>query len=163
MSFELKTQIKNIIEKYNNPSESLIAILQEVQGLLGYVSEDSVKYITELTGISSSKILGVASFYAGFRLKPIGKYRIMVCMGTACHVNGGERVADTLRRTLGIEACDITEDGLFSWEEVACLGCCSISPAMMINDTAYGKLTSEKVVEILESIKEQEATKWDFY
>ena len=159
MSCELKTQIKNSIEKYNNPSESLIAILQEVQGLLGYVSEDSVKYITELTGISSSKILGVASFYAGFRLKPIGKYRIMVCMGTACHVNGGERVADTLRRTLGIEAGDITEDGLFSWEEVACLGCCSISPAMMINDTAYGKLTSEKVVEILESIKEQEATK----
>ena len=159
MSCELKTQIKNIIEKYNNPSESLIAILQEVQGLLGYVSEDSVKYITELTGISSSKILGVASFYAGFRLKPIGKYRIMVCMGTACHVNGGERVADTLRRTLGIEAGDITEDGLFSWEEVACLGCCSISPAMMINDTAYGKLTSEKVVEILESIREQEAVK----
>ncbi len=159
MSCELKTQIKNIIEKYDNPSESLIAILQEVQALVGYISEDSVKFITELTGISSSKILGVASFYAGFRLKPIGKYRIMVCMGTACHVNGGERVADTLRRTLGIEAGDITEDGLFSWEEVACLGCCSISPAMMINDTAYGKLTSEKVVEILDSIKEQEATK----
>ncbi len=159
MSCELKTQIKNIIEKYNNQSESLIAILQEVQALVGYISEESVKYITELTGISSSKILGVASFYAGFRLKPIGKYRIMVCMGTACHVNGGERVADTLRRTLGIEAGDITEDGLFSWEEVACLGCCSISPAMMINDTAYGKLTSEKVVEILESIKEQEAVK----
>ena len=159
MSWELKTKIKEIIEKYNNPSESLIAILQEVQNLVGYISEDSVKYITELTGITSSKILGVASFYAGFRLKPIGKYRIMVCMGTACHVNGGERVADTLRRTLGIEAGDITEDGLFSWEEVACLGCCSISPAMMINDTAYGKLTSEKVVEILESIKEQEAVK----
>ena len=159
MSCELKTEIKNIIEKYNNPSESLIAILQEVQALVGYISEESVKCITELTGISSSKILGVASFYAGFRLKPIGKYRIMVCMGTACHVNGGERVADTLRRTLGIEAGDITEDGLFSWEEVACLGCCSISPAMMINDTAYGKLTSEKVVEILESIKEQEAVK----
>ena len=159
MSCELKSQIKSIIEKYSNPSESLIAILQEVQAFVGYISEDSVKCITELTGISSSKILGVASFYAGFRLKPIGKYRIMVCMGTACHVNGGERVADTLRRTLGIEAGDITEDGLFSWEEVACLGCCSISPAMMINDTAYGKLTSEKVVEILESIKEQEAVK----
>jgi NADH-quinone oxidoreductase subunit E len=113
MSCELKSQIKSIIEKYNNPSESLIAILQEVQALVGYISEESVKCITELTGIASSKILGVASFYAGFRLKPIGKYRIMVCMGTACHVNGGERVADTLRRTLGIEAGDITEDGLF--------------------------------------------------
>lgn len=159
MPCELKSQIKLIIEKYNNPSESLIAVLQEVQALVGYISEESVKCINEITGIASSRILGVASFYAGFRLKPIGKYRIMVCMGTACHVNGGERVADTLRRTLGIEAGDITEDGLFSWEEVACLGCCSISPAMMINDTAYGKLTSEKVVEILESIKEQEAQK----
>lgn len=159
MSYELKAQIKNIVEKYDNPSESLIAILQEVQNLVGYISEESVKCITDLTGISSSRILGVASFYAGFRLKPIGKYRIMVCMGTACHVNGGERVADTLRRTLGIEAGDITEDGLFSWEEVACLGCCSISPAMMINDTAYGKLTSEKVVEILNLIREQEGVK----
>jgi len=159
MSYELKAQIKNIVEKYDNPSESLIAILQEVQNLVGYISEESVKCITDLTGISSSRILGVASFYAGFRLKPIGKYRIMVCMGTACHVNGGERVADTLRRNLGIEAGDITEDGLFSWEEVACLGCCSISPAMMINDTAYGKLTSEKVVEILNLIREQEGVK----
>ena len=163
MSCELKTDIKKIIEKYDNPSESLIAILQDVQNLVGYISEDAVKCITDITGISSSRILGVASFYAGFRLKPIGKYRIMVCMGTACHVNGGERVADTIRRTLGIEAGDITEDGLFSWEEVACLGCCSISPAMMINDTAYGKLTSEKVVEILNLIREQEGVKWDFY
>ena len=159
MSCEMKTEIKKITDKFENPAESLIAILQDVQNLVGYISEDAVKCITDITGISSSRILGVASFYAGFRLKPIGKYRIMVCMGTACHVNGGERVADTIRRTLGIEAGDITEDGLFSWEEVACLGCCSISPAMMINDTAYGKLTSEKVVEILESIKEQEAQK----
>ena len=158
MSCEKKAKIKNIISEFNNPEESLIAILQAVQGIEGYISEESVRYITELTGISSSKILGVASFYAGFRLKPVGKYRIMVCMGTACHVNGGERVADTLRRTLNIEAGDITEDGLFSWEEVACLGCCSISPAMMINDTAYGKLTSEKVVEIIENIKKEEAS-----
>lgn len=159
MSGNLKADIKVIIDKYNNPEESLIAILQETQSLVGYISEESVKCITDLTGISSSKILGVASFYAGFRLKPIGKYRIMVCMGTACHVNGGERVADTIRRTLGIEVGDVTDDGLFSWEEVACLGCCSISPAMMINDTAYGKLTSEKVVEILDNIRKEEATK----
>ena len=154
-----KSRIDAILKKYENPEESLIAVLQDVQGIEGFISRESVEYITEISGIPSARIMGVASFYAGFRLKPVGKYRIMVCMGTACHVNGGERVADTLRRTLGIEAGDITEDGLFSWEEVACLGCCSISPAMMINDTAYGKLTSEKVVEILESIKEQEAVK----
>ena len=156
---EMKKYIDGVLLKYSNPEESLIAILQNVQGFLGYISRDAVEYITEKTGIASSRIMGVASFYASFRLKPVGKYRIMVCMGTACHVNGSERVGDTVKRVLGIEAGDITDDGLFSWEEVACLGCCSISPAMMINDTAYGKLTSEKVVEILESIREQEAVK----
>ena len=148
--------IDAILEKYSNPEESLIAILQDVQNLLGYIREDAVKYITEKTGIASSRIMGVASFYAGFRLKPVGKYRIMVCMGTACHVNGAERIGDTVKRVLGIEEGDVTEDGLFSWEEVACLGCCSISPAMMINDTAYGTLTQEKVVSIINSIKEEE-------
>lgn len=156
MADNFKIDIDAILEKYTNPEESLIAILQDVQGLLGYISEDAVKYITEKTGIASSRIMGVASFYAGFRLKPVGKYRIMVCMGTACHVNGSERIGDTVKRVLGIESGDVTDDGLFSWEEVACLGCCSISPAMMINDTAYGTLTQEKVVSIINSIKEEE-------
>ena len=153
---EMKKYIDGVLLKYSNPEESLIAILQNVQGFLGYISRDAVEYITEKTGIASSRIMGVASFYAGFRLKPVGKYRIMVCMGTACHVNGSERVGDTVKRVLGIEAGDITDDGLFSWEEVACLGCCSISPAMMINDTVYGNLTQDKVISIINSIKEEE-------
>ncbi len=150
-------RIKSIIEKYSNPEESLIAVLQDVQNDMGYISREAVECITEITGIPSSRIMGVASFYAGFRLKPVGKYRIMVCMGTACHVNGAERIGDTVGRVLGIEAGDVTEDGLFSWEEVACLGCCSISPAMMINDTAYGNLTPDKVKSIIDSIREEEA------
>lgn len=150
-------QIKSIIEKYSNPEESLIAVLQDVQNDMGYISREAVECITELTGIPSSRIMGVASFYAGFRLKPVGKYRIMVCMGTACHVNGAERIGDTVGRVLGIEAGDVTEDGLFSWEEVACLGCCSISPAMMINETAYGNLTPDKVKSIIDSIREEDA------
>ena len=153
---EMKKYIDGVLLKYSNPEESLIAILQNVQGFLGYISRDAVEYITEKTGIASSRIMGVASFYAGFRLKPVGKYRIMVCMGTACHVNGSERVGDTVKRVLGIEAGDITDDGLFSWEEVACLGCCSISPAMMINDIVYGNLTQDKVISIINSIKEEE-------
>lgn len=154
MSDALKNNVDKILEKYNNPEENLIAVLQEVQGVFGYISRESVEYITEKTGIPSSRIMGVASFYAGFRLKPVGKYRIMVCMGTACHVNGAERIGDTVKRELGVEAGDITEDGLFSWEEVACLGCCSISPAMMINDTAYGNLTPDKVVSIINELRE---------
>ena len=154
---EMKKHIDGVLLKYSNPEESLIAILQNVQGFQGYISRDAVEYITEKTGIASSRIMGVASFYAGFRLKPVGKYRIMVCMGTACHVNGSERVGDTVKRVLGIEAGDITDDGLFSWEEVACLGCCSISPAMMINDIVYGNLTQDKVISVINSIKEEEA------
>lgn len=149
--------IDTILEKYSNPEESLIAVLQDVQGVDGYISREAVEYLTEKTGIPSSRIMGVASFYAGFRLKPVGKYRIMVCMGTACHVNGSQRIGDTVKRVLGVEEGDITEDGLFSWEEVACLGCCSISPAMMINDTAYGNLTQDKVVSIIEKIREEES------
>ena len=151
-----KSQIDAILKKYENPEESLIAVLQDVQAIDGYISRESVETITELSGIPSARIMGVASFYAGFRLKPVGKYRIMVCMGTACHVNGAERVGDTVKRVLGIEEGDVTEDGLFSWEEVACLGCCSISPAMMINDTAYGKLTPDMVTEIINTIREEE-------
>jgi NADH-quinone oxidoreductase subunit E len=154
---DIALNIKSIIEKYSNPEESLIAVLQDVQNDMGYISREAVECITEITGIPSSRIMGVASFYAGFRLKPVGKYRIMVCMGTACHVNGAERIGDTVGRILGIEAGDVTEDGLFSWEEVACLGCCSISPAMMINDTAYGNLTPDKVKSIIDSIREEEA------
>lgn len=157
MADALKTEIESILGKYTNPEESLIAVLQDVQAFNGYISEDLVRIITELTGISSARIMGVASFYAGFRLKPVGKYRIMVCKGTACHVNGAERIADTLQRILGIAQGDITTDGLFSWEEVACLGCCSIAPAMMINDTAYGTLTPDKVQKIIDSIREEES------
>ncbi len=151
------SDIDAILAKYTNPEESLIAVLQDVQAVDGYISRESVEYITEKTGIASSRIMGVASFYAGFRLKPVGKYQIMVCMGTACHVNGSERIGDTVKRELGIEAGDVTDDGLFSWEEVACLGCCSIAPAMMINGTAYGKLTPDKVVSIINSLREGEA------
>ncbi len=153
MSVQIKNKINDVLKKYENPEESLIAVLQDVQAFNGYISEECVKAVTEETGIPESRILGVASFYAGFRLKPVGKYRIMVCMGTACHVNGAERIGDTVKRVLGVEAGDITADGLFSWEEVACLGCCSISPAMMINDTAYGNLTPDKVSEIIEQIR----------
>ena len=156
MAENLNNKIDIILEKYNNPEESLIAVLQDVQAIDGYISRAAVEYVTEKTGVPSSRIMGVASFYAGFRLKPVGKYRIMVCMGTACHVNGAERIGDTVKRVLGIEEGDVTSDGLFSWEEVACLGCCSIAPAMMINDKAYGKLTPDKVQTIIDSIRKEE-------
>lgn len=159
MDINYQKIVSDILINYPDPEGSLIAVLRDIQNAAGYISRGAVEALTGLTGISSSRIMGVASFYAGFRLKPVGKYRIMVCMGTACHVNGGERIADAVKRCLGIEAGDVTEDGLFSFEEVACLGCCSISPAMMINDTAYGSLTGEKVKKIIDTIRAEEASK----
>ena len=97
-------------------------------------------------------MLGVATFYSQFRLKPVGKNLILLCKGTACHVNGADSIAKALRDELGIGDGETTEDGLFSLKEVACLGCCSLSPVMMVNETAYGSLTPEKAKEIVRRI-----------
>lgn len=144
-----------ILDRYPEPSENLIALLQDLQGEYGYLPEEVLTYVSEKTSVPTSRLTGVASFYAQFRLTPPGKYQIMVCMGTACHVNKAERVADAVERLLKVPEGATTEDGLFSWEEVACLGCCSLSPVMMINGVAYGKLTPEKVEKILNNIRLQ--------
>jgi NADH-quinone oxidoreductase subunit E len=97
--------------------------------------------------------MGVATFYSQFRFKPVGKYLILLCKGTACHVNGADAIAATIKEELGIADGDTTADMLFSLKEVACLGCCSLSPVMMVNDTTYGSLTPQKVREIIAQLK----------
>ena len=99
--------------------------------------------------------MGVATFYTQFRLKPVGKYLIMLCKGTACHVNGADRIETALSEELGISDGETTDDGLISIKNVACLGCCSLSPVMMINDETYGSLTPEKAVGIIRELKER--------
>lgn len=145
-----------ILEKYENPKETLIAVLQDLQEEYGYLPRAVLEEVSAKTGIALSHLTGVASFYAQFRLNPPGKYKIMVCLGTACHVNGGERVADTVSRHLGVDEGETTPDGLFSFETVACLGCCSLSPVMMINGQVYGKLNADKVKKILDDIRKSE-------
>ena len=100
--------------------------------------------------------MGVATFYTQFRLKKVGKYLILLCKGTACHVNGSERVAAAISEYLGIANGETTEDGLFTLEEVACLGCCSLAPVIMINGEAYGNLTPDSAVEVIKNIQKQE-------
>ena len=136
--------------------KSLITVLQEKQEELGYLPMDELYKIAEETGNSPARVLGVATFYTQFRLQPVGKYLIMLCKGTACHVNGADGLEKAICEELGIADGGTTEDGLFSLKTVACLGCCSLSPAMMINDDTYGSLTPAKAVEILRSIKEEE-------
>lgn len=136
--------------------KSLITVLQEKQEELGYLPMDELYRIAEETGNSPARVLGVATFYTQFRLQPVGKYLIMLCKGTACHVNGADGIEKAICEELGIADGGTTEDGLFSLKTVACLGCCSLSPAMMINDDTYGSLTPAKAVDILRSIRKEE-------
>ena len=125
-------QIEGVLDELAKVKGSLITILQKTQDIYGYLPKDAIIYISERTGIAESEIMGVATFYTQFRLAPVGKYLIMLCQGTACHVNSSELILQTIKDELGIEDGETTEDGLFSLKCVACLGCCSLSPAMMI-------------------------------
>lgn len=146
-----------VLARYPHPADTLIAVLQDVQEAYGYLPEPALLHLSKQTGIPAASLSGVATFYAQFRMTPPGKHQIMVCMGTACHVNGAMTVADAVESALGVPEGETTPDGLFSWEKVACLGCCSLSPVMMINGKAYGKLTGDAVAKTLQTIRAAEA------
>ena len=149
-------QIEGVLDEPAKVKGSLITILQKTQDIHGYLPKDAIIYISERTGIAESEIMGVATFYTQFRLAPVGKYLIMLCQGTACHVSSSELILQTIKDELGIEDGETTEDGLFSLKCVACLGCCSLSPVMMINESTYGSLTPEKTKKILKELREAE-------
>ena len=144
--------LEPVFREFEGDSHALVTILQRAQEIYGYLPSDAIYCIAERQGVSPAKVMGVATFYSQFRLKPVGKNLIMLCKGTACHVNGADSIAAALKEELGIEDGETTDDGLFSLKEVACLGCCSLSPVMMVNGTAYGSLTPQKAKEIVRRI-----------
>ena len=150
------SQLDDLLDSYRGVPGSLITILQKAQEIYGFLPENIIYRIAEQTGQSPAKVMGVATFYTQFRLKPIGKYIIMLCQGTACHVNGSEGIEAAVSEELGISDGETTQDGLFTLKSVACLGCCSLSPAIMINGETFGSLTPAKVIRILNEIKTRE-------
>ena len=150
------TLLKPVLDKYANEKGTLITILQQAQEIYGWLSNELLEHIAEKTNIPQAKVMGVATFYAQFRDKPVGKHLILLCQGTACHVNGSGEIERSLREYLKVNEGEITSDGLFTYNNVACLGCCSLSPVMMINGKAYGKLTGKSAVEVLEEIRRKE-------
>lgn len=144
--------LEPVLAKYAATPGSLITILQQTQDIYGYLPQAALAEISRATGVKPAKIMGVATFYTQFRLAPVGKYLIMLCQGTACHVNGSEAIGDIITAELGIRDGETTADGLFTLKYVACLGCCSLAPAMMINDEVYGNLTGEKIRQILRGL-----------
>lgn len=141
------------LKQYAATPGSLITILQKAQGLYGYLPVDLMAYIAHRTGVKPAKVLGVVSFYTQFRTKPVGKNLILLCKGTACHVNGAGAIEKALREELGVEEGEITPDGLFTYNNVACLGCCSLSPVMVIGEETFGTLTPDKARKVLKNFR----------
>lgn len=135
---------------------SLIPLLQSAQDSYGYIPEKVIYYISELVGIAPAEIYGVITFYAQFRLKPLGKNIIRICEGTACHVNGAKTVLAVLQDEAGISIGETSDDGLFSLVSVACLGCCSLAPVIMINDETFGNLDQAKIKKAINKFRTTE-------
>ncbi len=148
--------INPIIEKYVGKKGSLIPLLQGTQDIYGYIPEGAFYKISEKAGHELSTMYGVATFYAQFRLNPVGKHIVKVCHGTACHVQDAKKITIALQEFLKIEDGATTPDNLFTLESVACLGCCSLAPVMMIGDDTFGKLDAKGTKKIIRQIKKSE-------
>jgi NADH-quinone oxidoreductase subunit E len=145
-----------IIEEYKYKKGNLIPLLQFTQNLYGFIPREAFIYISNNTGLKLTDLYGVATFYAQFRLNPVGKHIIKVCHGTACHVQNANVISDSLTEALKINDGETTTDGLFTLETVACIGCCSLAPAMLIGNEVYGKLTGKSAVNIVKEMQLKE-------
>ena len=156
---------EDVMKDYTGEKSQLIPLLQKLQDVYGYLPRDVIERLSEKTGIFVSQIMGVATFYAQFRLTPIGKNLVKACFGTACHVNGAENIADSICRELGIKLGGTTEDRIFTVESVACLGCCSLAPVIMIDRVAdkvvetHGRLNPDTARNVIREYRAKEVDK----
>lgn len=151
---EREQKLQEIIEKYKDTRGALIPVLHEAQEIYGYLPMAVQKKISEGLDVPLSEIYGVVTFYTQFSLNPKGKYKVNVCMGTACYVKGSGQILDKFKEKLGIEVGQCTEDGKFSLDACRCIGACGLAPVIMINDDVYGRLVPDDVEGILEKYKE---------
>ena len=146
-------QIRKIVETTNGQAGAPIRVLQQVQGLVGYLPPEVLKTISREMKIPLSELYGITSFYSFFSMVPKGKYVIQVCLGTSCYVKGAERLIKTLKHDFNLESGGITSDGKFSLETVRCLGCCGLSPVMAIRENIHRKVKPSQLKEILSSYR----------
>ncbi len=146
-------KLSGIIDKYKGKKWALIPLLQDVQAALGYIPPEAIEPIARGLQLFPSQVQGVITFYAGFSLKPKGKYVLRVCRGTACHVKGGRSILRVMRKETGLDEDETSPDYQFTLETVACLGACFLAPTMMVNQTYYGKLSPTKVNSVLNQYK----------
>ncbi len=145
--------VDEVMREHPASREHLISILQDVQGIEGYLSRESINRIADYLHLPASKVFGVATFYNQFKLTRPGKIQIQVCRGTACHVKGSLNLLDSLKLLLGVEVGDTTKDGLFTLETVACVGGCSIAPVITANGKFFGRLDKKKLEDLVEKFR----------
>ncbi len=149
--------VDEVVAQHGPQADRVIPVLQDLQARYGYLPISALNYLASKTDATPAQIYGVVTFYAQFRLKPVGKHIVRVCHGTACHVQGAEHITQAVSDTLHVAEGETTADGLYTLESVACLGCCSLSPVMMIDETVYGRLSRSEVQKIFKQRAKQEA------
>ena len=147
--------LKELFNIYLPEKDNLIQMLNEIQEHYGYVPMNVQEKLSEFLNIPLAEIYGVVTFYSRFSLEPQGKYRITVCLGTACFVKGSQKIIDRLTEKLGIGPGETTKDGLFTIEQTRCVGACGLAPVFTVNGEVYGKATVKKLDEVIEKLKEE--------
>jgi NADH-quinone oxidoreductase subunit E len=151
-------KIDMVVKQHGGDSSALVGILQEVQRQEGFLSRKTLATLSEKLNLPLSRLYALATFYRSFSLVPTGRHRVSVCLGTACHVRGGQSILDRLEHLLGVQAGSTTGDKEFTLETVRCLGCCSLGPIVRIDHEVYGKVTQDKLSKILASQKKAAET-----
>jgi NADH-quinone oxidoreductase subunit E len=145
----MEEKLQEIFSRHHGTRDALIPILQDVQGSFGYLPPQTMEAAARYCRISAVEVYAVATFYAQFKFKPVGRNSIMVCQGTACHVMGGARILEEVSNQLKVKPGDTTGDGRFTLETVACIGACALAPALFVNKETFGRMKPEKIAEIL--------------
>jgi len=146
----MRAALKRVLARHGTDRGDLIPIIQDAQDAIGWLPGDVLRDVATHLNVPEAEIYGVVTFYAQFYLTPQGKHKVRVCRGTACHVRGSGRIRESVEAKLGVKEGGTTDDSLFTYETVACVGCCALSPVMMIDDKYYGRITPEKAAAVLD-------------
>jgi len=152
----MESILREIIQHHRETGGNVISLLQYTQDAFGYIPREAVQYFSRELGIAASRIYGVATFYAQFRLRPVGKHKVTACCGTACHVRGADRIISGIQRELHLAGeQDTTDDGQVTLEQVACLGFCSFAPVVLVDGAVQGKTSTDKVMKEIRLIRKK--------
>jgi len=149
----MAASVEAIVARFDSDRGQLVSVLQDIQGEYRYLPKDALEKVSQILDIPLSQVYSVATFFRAFSLEPRGLHLIKVCLGTACHVRGANRVLERAALALGIDPGETSDDLTFTLETVNCLGCCALGPVVVVDDTTFGQMTTDKVVPMLERYK----------